>query len=108
VNSDELPNLLRTMAEDHGPEYSTAYWQGWSDAIGSHVSTLTSAADEIERLRAEINSGNTEILRLRRLITEWADVADVANLSNDACSEWCRCRGPMCTATRALRRAVGR
>lgn len=40
---------------------------------GDIVDDLHRAIDEIGRLRAEINSGNTELIRLRRLITKAAD-----------------------------------
>jgi hypothetical protein len=61
-------------------------------------------ADEIERLRAEVDSGNTEILRLRALITEWADAQD--KQVSDGGYDPRNIKWP--EADIALRRAVGR
>lgn len=105
MNSSELSNLLRIMAEDHGPEYSTAYWQGWSDAIGSHLSTLTSAADKIDELEEAMSIYYHEAESLRALIIEWADIEDgYGRPVLDEYTNWKLVR----KASDALRRAVGR
>lgn len=59
---------------------------------------LSEALGEVTVLREEIE-------RLRGLITEWAD-AEVADGFHD--EPECGCGAPLCVASAALRKAVGR
>lgn len=62
------------------------------------------SADEIERLRADLDKSNTAYLQLHDLVNAWVDAENGVTITIGPCDGWVR----YLEAWEALRKAVGR